>query len=140
MKFLNYMFYRVYKYMEKDDEEPIALASLSITAFLLGTLPIIWFGIPLLVFGWEPKARTSAPFIILTIFFFCVYSYYKTKSKNIIKQYENCAYNEKIPYWIFPIIFIVFSSIGLFEFIICRWIKDNHYDGIVLKWFSELFG
>ena len=139
MEFLNYMFFRVYKYMEKDDEEPIALASLAITAFLLGTLPIIWFGLPLIIFGWEPKTRTSDSFIILSIFFFCVYSYYKAKFRKIIKQYEKCSYNEKIPYWISPVIFVIFSSIGLFEFIICCWLKDNHYDGIVLKWFLELF-
>ena len=144
MRFLDYMFYRLYIFAKKNKEAPAATAALGVAGFLIIALPVVWLEIPYLLFGWMPgdtKAdRKIASVIVLSIIYFCVYFWYKPREKDIIKKYEHSKYNEKIPYFIFPLItFIIFFVAMAIEIPIHIWLEDNHYEGIVGKWFLGLF-
>jgi len=132
--------------MKKNKEAPVATAALGVSGFLIAALPILWLDIPYLLFGWMPgdtKAdRKIAAAIQSSIMYFCVYFWYKHKHRyiDIIKRYEHSKYNEKIPYFVIPLFVLVIAITSMFiEIPIHIWIEDNHYDGIVLKWFLRLF-
>ncbi|MCR5069617.1 MAG: hypothetical protein K6A78_07490 [Prevotella sp.] len=144
MRILDYMFYRIYVYARKNNEAPTATAALGIAGFLIAAFPILWLEIPYLLFGWMPENtkvdRKIAAVIVSCIIYFCVYFWYKSRDKEIVKRYEHSKYNEKIPYFVIPLFVLVIAITSMFiEIPIHIWIEDNHYDGIVLKWFLRLF-
>ena len=138
------MFCRLYIYFKKNKEAPVATASIGVAAFIGAAFPIIWIEIPYLLFGWMPENtkedRKIASAIACAIIYFCVYFWYKPREKKIITKYEHSKYNDIIPYFVFPLsTFVVFFVALFIEIPIHRWIEDNHYDGIVLRWFLGLF-
>lgn len=137
---LDYVFYRIYMYMKKNKEAPVATAALVITGFLFGAFPMAWMVLPYLVFGWEPKSKSADSFIVFLIGYLCIYPYYKKKEKKIIEKYECSKYNRKIPYWTIPLGLFIITIVALFlQIPIHRWLEDNHYEGVVGKWLLGLF-
>lgn len=139
MRFLDYVFYRLYVFMQKNEEAPVTTASLTITIFFGTAFPIIWIGIPFLLTGWIPKTKTEYTIIAITVFII-VYLWYKPRIKKIIKKFEHSKYNKKISFFLIVLLLFLISILFLIvEIPIFKWLEDNHYDGIVLKWFLELF-
>ena len=140
MVIVDYIFYRIYVFMKKNDEAPVATAALGVSAFLMVAFPMIWIDIPFLIFGFMPEEKDCTIILVPLIIYISVYVFYKRRKKNVLEKYEHCKYNEKIPYFIIPLLFVVIAIAAIFvEMPVHVWLEDNHYDGIVLKWFLELF-
>ncbi|MBQ3804827.1 MAG: hypothetical protein II844_03345 [Prevotella sp.] len=143
MRFLDYMFYRLYIFAKKNKEAPVATAALGIAGFLIAALPIVWIEIPYLLFGWMPENtkadRKIAAAIVTAIIFFCVYFRYKPREKEIVKRYEHSKYNEKIPFFVFPLATFVVFLIGILEIILCDKIEEYGLYKVIRNWFLGLF-
>ncbi len=140
MRILDYIFYRIYIKMKNNKEAPLATASLIITGFLLGTFPIVWYGLPYLLFGWDPTSKYVRILEYLIIYLFIYLLWYKPREYDIIKRYKYSKYNKKVSYGTILFILFIVNIIALcLQLPLHAWIENNHYDGIVLRWLLRLF-